>query len=292
MDRTAIAAIIIGLGATVAAMVMPLKYPKAPKWAIDLSWWGGLSLIVAGGLYLVTEFTVSDLGSPLAAAFDQASGYIAALLRLPIFWVVVAFAGGIAAHRWFPSLWKTLPAIRPAGPRVTEWLTPVQAVERFVDPELLSKDQLAQDKASQFREKAESLETELAGAVDPEKAVTLRDHLASTIKERDDADYIAKRRRTDVIDYLKPLFKSGRIVGKGRKMKKKKGHFIAEQETLIPANFWTITVENEDVLRLEKGIAWGYLGVYRDVLIGKNEDFKTPLYEAHPGLMISHPNKS
>jgi hypothetical protein len=34
IDTTAIAAIVIGLGGTVAAMVYPVKYADAPKWAV------------------------------------------------------------------------------------------------------------------------------------------------------------------------------------------------------------------------------------------------------------------
>lgn len=53
MDSAGIAAIVIGLGATVAAMVFPHKYPNAPKWLIELCWWGGIALMIGGTLYLV-----------------------------------------------------------------------------------------------------------------------------------------------------------------------------------------------------------------------------------------------
>jgi hypothetical protein len=56
MDGPAIAAILIGLGATVAAMAMPFQYPNAPGWAIELAWWGGLALIAIGFLYLLVKW--------------------------------------------------------------------------------------------------------------------------------------------------------------------------------------------------------------------------------------------
>jgi hypothetical protein len=56
MDGTAIAAIVIGLGATAAAMVMPIKFPNAPGWMIELAWWGGLTLVAGGILYLVIKW--------------------------------------------------------------------------------------------------------------------------------------------------------------------------------------------------------------------------------------------
>src|SRR5712671_5677918 len=91
IDTTAIAAIIIGLGGSVAAMVYPVKYPNAPKWAVDLSWWGGLFLVLAGVLYLLVEH-IDDLGHATVAAFGWLFGHLVALQRLPGFWLVVMFA--------------------------------------------------------------------------------------------------------------------------------------------------------------------------------------------------------
>jgi hypothetical protein len=52
MDGTAVASIIIGLGATVAAMVFPTKFPAAQRWAINMIWWGGWAMTAAGVGYL------------------------------------------------------------------------------------------------------------------------------------------------------------------------------------------------------------------------------------------------
>src|SRR5712691_6608443 len=100
MDRTAIASIIIGLGATVAAMVFPSKYPNAPKWAVNITWWGGLALILGGTLYLITEHPISDLGRVLIATFGRFTDHLIAIQRIPGFWIAIAFVTGLAVHRW------------------------------------------------------------------------------------------------------------------------------------------------------------------------------------------------
>jgi hypothetical protein len=71
MDGTAIAGIVIGLGATIAAMVMPLKFPNAPEWAVDLAWWGGLALVGGGILYLFVKWLrIGRLTLGFAGLFD------------------------------------------------------------------------------------------------------------------------------------------------------------------------------------------------------------------------------
>src|SRR5258708_578526 len=92
MDKTAIAAIVIGLGATVAAMVFPARHPNAPKWAVELSWWGGISLVLGGTLYLLYDFGVEQL-SKLQPSHLIVTGSIGAALFL-----VVAL--GRLAWRW------------------------------------------------------------------------------------------------------------------------------------------------------------------------------------------------
>jgi hypothetical protein len=137
MDRTAVASIVIGLGATVAAMVFPTKYPKTPKWAIEVTWYGGLFLVIASVAYLISEHPFRDLGGAAIAAFEWFSAYLIAVQRLPGFWLVIVFAAGMAANHWGTPLiltwWRRGNVDR--NPLVTTWLTPLQAAERFVDPE-------------------------------------------------------------------------------------------------------------------------------------------------------------
>lgn len=56
MDGAAVAMTVIGFGATLASMVMPIKYPNAPMWAINLAWWGGLIFVAAGICYLIIRW--------------------------------------------------------------------------------------------------------------------------------------------------------------------------------------------------------------------------------------------
>ena len=65
IDTTAIAAIIIGLGGTVAAMALPLRYPRLPTWAVELSWWGGLLLMAAGFSYLLYQWAMPGYAAKL-----------------------------------------------------------------------------------------------------------------------------------------------------------------------------------------------------------------------------------
>jgi len=135
----------------------------------------------------------------------------------PLFWIVVAFAAGLAARHWFSSIRKIPLAIRPSGPRVVEWLTPTQAAERFAPKELLSKDRLANERVNQLRDKVRSLE-ELLEKSDEDHAAQVRDQLKVSVMERDDAIYVAKRRRTDMIDSLRIALALGLLVGKGQKI--------------------------------------------------------------------------
>jgi len=212
IDTTAIAAIVIGLGGTVAAMVYPIKYPGEQKWAVNLSWWGGLFFVLSGVIYLVTE----HLGGAIVATLGLFLGYIIALLHMTAFWLVMVFAAGMAAHRWGLPLiltWR-IQAQVDRSPIVTTWQTPLQAAERFVDPDLFSKYRTAQENAKSLAEKVKLLEVELAGAVESEIISVLKKHLTDATGARDDADYVAQRRRADVVESLRVALKSQILVAK------------------------------------------------------------------------------
>jgi hypothetical protein len=49
-------------------MVMPLKFPAAPAWIIDLAWWGGLALMGLGILYLLIKAVWIAYPSPWIAS--------------------------------------------------------------------------------------------------------------------------------------------------------------------------------------------------------------------------------
>jgi len=275
MDRTGIAAIIIGFGATVAAMVMPQKYPQAPKWAVELSWWGGVILIVAGCIILFTEFTVADLGEALHAWSDWIWNYAVWLAQLPASWVVAAFLTGVAVHRWHGPVLKAMRRVSPAAARVENWYAPAQAAERFVKAEVVAADRAAQEKVKQIREEVERIETSIEGELEPENAL-IQEQLATEKSNLDDALYVASRRRTDLVEHLRITLKMGLLVGKGRKLVKRRGNWISENEAFMPLLFWGYLLADTDVLDLEKQTATSVLGCCDEVFIGRDENWKEP----------------
>jgi hypothetical protein len=280
IDTTAIAAIVIGLGSTVAAMVYPIKYPSAPKWAVNLSWWGGLFSVFLGVFYLIWENNGALIGAA-GAGLDWLFGCLGAIQRLPGFWIAVAFVAGLAVHRWFPLLWKkSREKVQPSSPRVTRWFAPPEAVARFVAPDLNAADQSAQEKVEQLKQKIQEFKD------DPDQLVAL----AAAKKELENAVYVAKHRRTDVVGSLLITLKMGLLIGKGYPMKQKKGVWMKDEVMIhIPAIFWKATIEGADILNLETAVAVGYLGSYDDVVIGKNEDHKVTAANMSSGPVISHP---
>jgi hypothetical protein len=244
MDRTAIASIIIGFGATVAAMVMPQKYPTAPKTMVDISWWGGIFLIIVGVLMLATDVATRNILEFVATAYAQCSRLATVALRNPLSWVALAFLAGVAVQRWIPLLWKKLPSAQAPSRQVTEWLSLMQAAERFVDPGLMERDQKARNKAQQFEQGTQ---------------------------EREDADYLAKHRREDVTGCLRDLLKNEKLVAKGCRLKIVSGSTVVQAESAITNPFWGIVVGGMDCLVLEKNEAVGGYPPTRfiNVVIGK-----------------------
>jgi hypothetical protein len=244
MDRTAIAAIVIGFGATVAAMVFPSRHPNAKKWSIHLSWWGGIFLVVVGSLMLATDVTTRDILEFVATTYAQCAQLATVALRNPLSWIVLAFLAGVAVQRWIPMLWKKLSSAQARSRQVTEWLSLMQAAERFVDPELMERDRKTRDKAQQF---------------------------AQGTQEREDADYLAKHRREDVTGCLRDLLKNEKLVAKGCQLKIINGSTVVQPESAITNPFWGITVVGMDCLVLEKNEALGGYPPTRfiDVVIGK-----------------------
>jgi hypothetical protein len=194
IDTTAIAAIIIGLGGTAAAMVYPVKYPQAPKWAINLSWWGGLLLVLAGVIYLIVEH-ISDLGLATVAAFDWFFSHLVVLQRLPGFWLAAMFSGGLAVGVWFvPFARNKIKEGWIGGPIIKTWLTPLEAIETFVGPDLLIEDRRARDRVEMLSKKISDLKIEqnhTGGAL-----------LEDAVIQFNDATLVATHRHSAVMNAL------------------------------------------------------------------------------------------
>lgn len=286
MDRTAIASIVIGVGATIAAMVFPTKYPSAPKWAVNVSWWGGLFFIATGTAYLITEHPLSDLSGAVLGALNWLYGYVVAVQELPGFWIAVAFASGIITHKKVVPAWRERRERRNPPPLVSEWLSPAIAVERFVGSDLLGKSRKAEADARGLREIAEKVAADLEHAPELEKHA-LRTRLDAALDVCTDKEYMAKHRRIDVMNDLYRKLKSGELVAKGYRVKwndqlKKEPSYI---ETLYWGGMWRLTdledyrhlADQDDVLDIETGRAWNLMGSYQRVLIGRNEAFRPPV---------------
>lgn len=265
MDATALAAIIIGFGSTLAAMALPLKYPTAPRWVLEGSWWGGLSLIFVGLFYLLTGHPLGDLGGAVIAAFDWFSNLVVELQRLPGFWIVIAFAGGVAADRWLYPLSRTKRA--STGSQVKEWLTPHQAIEEFVSPGLLVQSRRTGARARELRDRVKLLEINLQDAQETEREA-LQIQFDAMLEECRDMEYLAASRLADVMDNLYDQLKLGRLVGKGYKVKN--GN-VKKQITYINADYWKLSYVGIDLLNIETGVASNMLRTYQNVLIGKND---------------------
>jgi hypothetical protein len=160
----------------------------------------------------------------------QCSQLATVALRNPLSWIVLAFLAGVAVQRWTPMLWKKLPSAQAPSRQVTEWLSLMQAAERFVDPELMARDRKTRDKAQQF---------------------------AQGTQEREDADYLAKHRREDVTGCLRDLLKDEKLVAKGCQLKIINGSTVVQPESAITNPFWGIIVGGMDCLVLEKNEAVG-----------------------------------
>jgi hypothetical protein len=255
MDKTAVASIVFGLGVAIAAMVFPSRYPNAPKWAINLIWWGGWGIAAAGFFYLIAEHSLTELVGVIIATLGWFWAGVVALLHTTVFWGVMVFAAGMAAAHWGVPFVRNLRerANAARNPLVTAWLTPIQAAEAFVAPELFSKYLAAQEHAKN-----------LAG------------------KERDDADYIVQRRRSDVVECLRQALHSNVLVAKGRKVTRNKtGEIIKGEEQYLPHD-WGLMIQGVDAINLDTAVARNGLpqNVYSDVLIGRDERKAKPLQAA------------
>lgn len=241
MDRTAVGSIVIGLGATIAAMVFPTKYKNAPRWAVDVAWWGGNALILIGAIYLVAEHPLNDIGSVIAVSSTWFFDKLVAIQRLPGFWIIVAFVGGIIVHRWGIPFTKQrlLPRIsrHPVIPEAM-WLSPAKAVETFVNPDLLSR-----------KRKAEKIVANAGG------------------EELNMAEYTLRHAREDVLENLYDQLSSGRLMAKGKMVL---GDKISAHESLIGPQHWRLRYAGRDLLDLDTGETINMLARFKNVMIAEN----------------------
>ncbi|MGH6726283.1 MAG: hypothetical protein ACREB8_07045 [Pseudolabrys sp.] len=265
MDRTAIASVIVGLGGAIAAMVFPTKYPRTPKLIINGIWWVGIVLIVFGTTYLFSEHPISDLRTMAKNTIAWLFGHVVTVQRLPGFWLVIAFLIGIAANKYvFPYI-KKLIRRRNKDLHAGEWFPPREAIQRFINPALLSR-----------QKQARSFLAELSA--DSEK--------------RPLAEYIVTCSDADVINNLYDQIGAGYLIAKGFPVRKGKTQPV---ERLIDYTFWKLRVVGR-MLDLDTGEGCNLFEHFRNITIARaaappshgsldhDISFTAPLEQPHQAL--------
>ena len=124
-----------------------------------------------------------------------------------------------------------------------------------------------------------------------EEAEAIAKQLVSIISHQDDANYLAKRRRTDTVNALLSSLKIGLLVARGYPAVRRKGTWVkAEKMKQVPEVFWAITIEGTDAINFDTGVAVSVLGVYYDLEIGRDEDHKRMKEQQQQRQLVSHPN--
>jgi hypothetical protein len=267
MDRTAIASVIVGFGATIAAMVFPTKYPNAPSWAINGVWYIGLGLIVLGAGYLITEHPLSSLLDVILATLLWFWAEIVAIQRLPGFWIGAAFLCGIAAHKWLIPRIKNYFSSQPIWPTVEAWLTPREALQTFVHPEYLWRLSYAEKRSGECLARLQDCERRFQMAEESARN-GLTQELAAARNENSMAEYVTNHARADVFGNLYNQLSDGHLVAKGNEVK---GDKLRNRETVIPAHFWKLRVAGMELLNVERGSTDNIFGRYENVMIGKTD---------------------
>jgi hypothetical protein len=241
--------LIIGVG---GVLVSAFALPDPWRWRLVIGF-GALGAIGLTLTVITYEETpgVPHLGDAWRWFFIQLLWIVdnvKELLRLPAVWIVLAFGIGIGfSFRWLVGLFHTIVS-RPQRPIVTEWISPEQAINRFVDQELLQKRSRARAQLRQINEQ------DITNKID------------NGISYRTDAEYLEQCRNIEVLECLFEHLSSGRLVAKGIKIKRGK----VMGEGIIPSTFWKIRVSGRELLNPENATADGFREAYRNIEIGKN----------------------
>ena len=161
---------------------------------------------------------------------------------------------------WSPLFWKGASKLKKRGPRVLTWHSPSEIAARFYGADLLAKSQSAQERVVRLKQKITDIEPNTDAATDAKK-------------ELEEAEYLAKCRRADVIGALHACLRIGLLVGRGLPMNKKKDVWAKGEEIIdIPQVFWAFGIDGTDILNLETSEATSILGSFQDVVVGRDED--------------------
>jgi hypothetical protein len=85
------------------------------------------------GLVLTIVTYEETAGVPhLGDAWKWLVSLAMSLQRLPGFWLIVMFGGGVAIGAWIPRILKKIKSPRRRA-NVTAWFSPLEAIEKFTD---------------------------------------------------------------------------------------------------------------------------------------------------------------
>jgi hypothetical protein len=216
---------------------------------------GGMGLL---GLVLTVVTYEGTAGVPhLEDAWKWLVYFATSLQRLPGFWLTVTFIGGLAIGACIPRIHKKIKNTRRQV-NVTAWFSPLEAIEKFTDAELLSKYHRARERAENLKKKVEALKDASISELD------------EPISQLNDATFVAERRRQEVIESIIRQLERGQLIAKG--FKQLADGNIEGHETHIW--YWMIKVSKKVPLNPETRMADGYAGTFHNVSIGKNESYK------------------
>jgi hypothetical protein len=209
------------------------------------------------GLVLTIVTYEETAGVPhLGDAWRWLVSLAVSLQRLPGFWLIVMFGGGVAIGAWIPRIHKKITTPRRRA-NVTAWFSPLEAIEKFTDPELLSKYNRAREREENLKKKVEALKD------------ASRSELDEAVSQFNDATFVAERRHQEVIEGIIRQLVYGKLIAKG--FKQLADGTIEGHETHI--TYWIIKNPNKVPLNFETRIADGYAGTFHNVSIGKNESY-------------------
>ena len=247
-------------GAVVTGFTLP---NSRAKW-LTVS---GFTLLGLVGFVLIILNYWQSHGGSTEAVFAVLGNVTFSILQNPTFQIAAAFSAGVIV---------TLIVIRnPFRTKIVvrKWLTPREAVQEFVDPQILLECQRANERLSELRQAALAAEAEYQrehsfdSLIDP----GVGQKKNNAIRARNDAEFVALRQRAAVMENLRSQLGSGQLVAKGYEVKK---GVLSDQENYILPVFWRIVISGRNLLNLEKENVEGPYQSYQAISIGKNLAFK------------------
>lgn len=237
-----------------------------------------LILIPVGGEFFIEFARKRGLYEHPSETVGAVMDKMIAIADLPWFKSVALLLTGLTIGMWFDTLARKRARRVPV---VKEWLHPLQAVERFVDPDLVLKNTNAQNIAQDLSTKSLALTGEIqrTSTVDLEILASKgKAHEYEALKQRSNdawqaskaAEFTARLHKAAVMENFVDQLRNGRLVAKGHAVKNGE---LQEHEQHISPVFWKIIQVDRDILDPETAKASGPYAAFENVSIGENIRF-------------------